>query len=209
MLVSAEERVRIDAEIRAASDREEWNRAATLALEAYGSEVLGFLLTQFRDSEQAADVFSEFSEQFWHSLPQFEWRCSPRTWAYKLARNAASRYRHGERHHARAVQLTRPSELSQAVERVRSRTSDYLRTEVKDRFQQLREELPQDDQALLVLRVDRDMSWLELAEVMLDGESKADAPSLKKEAARLRKRYQLVKERLRDMARSAGLLPTV
>jgi RNA polymerase sigma-70 factor (ECF subfamily) len=77
---------------------------------------------------------------------------------------------------------------------------------VKDRFQQLREQLPEDDQTLLVLRVDRGLSWLELAEVMLGDDAPASDEQLKTEAARLRQRFQAAKHRLRKLVEEAGLL---
>ncbi|MFW5740517.1 MAG: hypothetical protein ACOC1F_09140 [Myxococcota bacterium] len=36
-----------------------------------------------------------------------------------------------------------------------------MKTEVKDRMRQLRAQLPVDDQSLLVLRVDKGLSWNE------------------------------------------------
>jgi hypothetical protein len=56
-----------------------------------------------------------------------------------------------------------------------------------------------------VLRVDRDLPWEELARIFLDEESPGEE-ALRRESARLRKRFQLVKGRLREMARAAGLL---
>jgi RNA polymerase sigma-70 factor (ECF subfamily) len=78
---------------------------------------------------------------------------------------------------------------------VRSGTHTFQRTEVKERVRRLREALPTADRMLLILRVDREMSWRDLARVVL-GEGPS-AVELEREAVRLRKRFQLVKERLR------------
>ena len=86
-----------------------------------------------------------------------------------------------------------------------SRTQPWQRTEVKDRFSQLREALDPDDRILLTLRIDRDLAWDEVARVMLDGEA-ADAGTLQRETDRLRKRFQLLKTELRKRAQAAGLL---
>jgi len=59
---------------------------------------------------------------------------------------------------------------------------------------------------LLMLRVDRGLSWLELAEVMFSGEAALGDEERKTEAARLRKRFQHAKDRLRKLAQEAGLL---
>jgi RNA polymerase sigma-70 factor (ECF subfamily) len=191
--------------IRAAFDAADYERAATLTIEHYGPELLGFLVRRLRDTDEAGEVFAQFSEEFWRTLPRFEWRCSARTFAYKLARRAASQHRRRERRHDRDRPLAQLSQLSIAVERVRTATVAYKRTDVKDRFQALREQLPAEDQSLVILRVDRGLSWLELAEIML-GDDAPSTEQLKTEAARLRKRFQLAKEQLRKLAEEAGLL---
>jgi RNA polymerase sigma-70 factor, ECF subfamily len=59
-----------------------------------------------------------------------------------------------------------------------------------------------------VLRIDRGLSWSDLARVLHEGEEDAalDDEALAREAARLRKRFQLVKDKLREMAKKEGLL---
>ena len=65
------------------------DEGTTAALRRYGPEVLGFLVGVHGDYDVASEAFARFSERLWQSLPQFEWRCSLRTWCYRLARNAA------------------------------------------------------------------------------------------------------------------------
>jgi RNA polymerase sigma-70 factor (ECF subfamily) len=81
-----------------------------------------------------------------------------------------------------------------------------LRTETKSKLVELRQRLPDDDQLLLILRIDRHLSWEELARVFLEEREDASAEALKRESARLRKRFQLVKERLRALAVEHGLV---
>jgi RNA polymerase sigma-70 factor (ECF subfamily) len=80
-----------------------------------------------------------------------------------------------------------------------------MRTQTKDWFAKIRESLPPDDQVLLVLRVDRELGWDELARVSL-GDPEADGAAVKRESMRLRKRFQLLKDQLRDMAARDGIL---
>jgi len=178
-----------------------FERAATLAIATYGPELYGFLLHLMGGEGPAADVFSQASEDLWHGLPAFESRCSVRSWMYVVARHAAARYRRTpwERDRRGA------SALDAVVADARSRTAPWLQTEVKDRWRALRDELDPDDRTLLVLRVDRDLPWLEVARVMLGEEAPSDA-ELERECARLRKRFQLLKSELRDRARAAGLV---
>lgn len=203
-----DDREAIETAIRTAFDARDYERAATLTIEHYGTELFGFLVSHMRDANDAAEAFGDLGEQLWKTLPSFEWRCSMRTWAYLLARRAANQHRKRERKHAADRPLTQLSRLSMAVQRVRTATVAYERTDVKDRFRELREKLDPEDQMLLILRVDRGLSWLELAEVMLGDDVARTEEALKGEATRLRKRFQRAKEQLRKLVEEAGLLET-
>jgi RNA polymerase sigma-70 factor (ECF subfamily) len=198
----------LEAEIRRLLQRGERDAAATAALRGYGPEVYAFLASSHRGGDDADEVFSMFAEGIWRSLPAFEWQSSFRTWAYAVARRTALRYRRDAQRRGRRQELVGDDStpLRVAAE-VRTTTVAYLRTEVKSRIAELRESLPPEDQALLVLRVDRGLSWLELAYVLRDEDlPPLEGDALKREAARLRKRFQLVKEQLHDMARREGLV---
>lgn len=198
---------RTEQAIRAAFDRGAHDQAATLAIELYGHEIFSFVGSQLREAHGASDAFSDFSELFWRTLPRFEWRCSLRTWMYLLARRALSRERRDARKRKQhETKLSKPSLLPEAVERARTQTAAHFQTAVKDRFQSLRAELSEEDQIVLVLRVDRGLSWTELAEVMLGSDETPTPARLTTEAARLRKRFQLAKEHLRKRAEEAGLV---
>ena len=190
--------------IRAQCERGAWKEAATEAVSAYGGELLGFLAAVLRDETAAGDVFSQLCEDLWRGLPGFGWRSSFRTWAYTLARNAAMRYRRApERWRQQQV----PSyELGQVAHQVRTETVQYLRSEVKDQVRRLRDSLDPDDQALLILRVDRGLPWDEVAEVMADEGAPQTSAEKSRRAAALRKRFERVKEQLKQLAREQGLL---
>ena len=80
-----------------------------------------------------------------------------------------------------------------------------MRTTIKDQFRLLREKLSEEDQLILVLRVDRRLPWTEVARVVL-GELEASDEDVKRESARLRKRLQMIKGNLRTLGKDAGLL---
>jgi RNA polymerase sigma-70 factor (ECF subfamily) len=203
----AEDRSEVEAAIRAACDSGDYERAATRALEAYGGEILGFLAARLRSQSDAAEVFSMFTEDLWVGLPGFQWKCSMRGFCYTIARNAGNRYKVAPVNRAdRNVGLTKASHLSRIVDEVRSRTVAYMRTEVKSKMRQLREQLPEDDQTLLILRVDRNLPWRELAMVMTEGGESLPDAELDKISARMRKRFQLAKDKLKDLARAEGLI---
>jgi RNA polymerase sigma-70 factor (ECF subfamily) len=195
---------RIEERIRGACEGGRHDEAATLIIEHYGPAVLGFLAGWMGDREAAREAFSMFCEDLWSGLPRFEWRCTAQGWAYTLARNAGRRHAKAEqRKHNRLTPLS--GRTSALVERLASSTEPYLKSDFKDRFEALREHLPADDRLLLFLRSGRQLAFRDIVFVMAEPESELDEVALVREAARLRKRFQSVKETLRDLARSEGL----
>jgi RNA polymerase sigma-70 factor (ECF subfamily) len=191
--------------IREACAHRDLERAVELALETYGREVLGFLIARVGE-QRGNEVFSDFLEDFWRGLPGFGWRSSLRGWLYVLARHALARNLRGSPSRREAA-LDSNAALSALVERVRTETAAHLRTPVKSRFRELRAKLSDDEQNLLILRIDRELSWRELAAVMSEQGDALSAEELDKLAVRLRQQFQRAKERLRGMAEAEGLLP--
>lgn len=182
--------------IRALHDAGDFTGAATCAVEEYGPEVLGWLVVATGDAATADEAFGAACEDLWRGLPSFRWECSARTWFYTLTRRALVRHRKRA-----AERPERRIELASfdAAELARSRTAPWLRTEVKDVFVRLRGSLSEPERELLVLRVDRDLSWDEIALILGEPGDRAAT------AARVRKRFQVIKDKLRDLARAEGL----
>jgi RNA polymerase sigma-70 factor, ECF subfamily len=205
----AAESASIESPAQEAWQRGDHEQAARLVLSMYGEEVYGFLLGQFRGRTADADeVFSEFSEDFWRGLPRFQWRCSMRAWCYKLARSAASRHRRSPQNRAgRRIPLSEAGRpLADLVEKTRTRTQLYMRTEVKDQIRELRDQLSQEDQDLLTLRIDRELSWRDVVHAMSTSDASLDDEALRRREPALRQRLADIKRRLRKLAVSAGLL---
>lgn len=207
MADAAEERAdRIEREVQALCNRGDHAGAATAALRGYGAELYGFLRVMHRDEAEADESFAELAETLWRRMPTFQWQSTMRTWAYAIARNVMrTRVRNARRRARRAVPA-HTSALEDVVQRVRTETSSFLRTEKRTRLQALRDALPEDDRMLLVLKVDRRLEWNEIARILIDREGDVEAASLARQAARLRKRFQLVKDRLREQAKRDGLV---
>lgn len=201
------QRDEIDREIRRLFDAADFEGATTVAMRRYGPEIYAFLAACHRGGDDAGEVFSLFAENLWRGLPGFGWQSSFRTWAYAVARRTSLRYRRDAYRRAQRVKPLPESAVSRIAIEVRSETLPFLRSEVKNRITELRDALPPDDQELLMLRVDRQLPWVDLVQV-LRGEDEAplEGEALKREAARLRKRFQLVKEQLRELGRREGLL---
>ncbi|MBK7579740.1 MAG: sigma-70 family RNA polymerase sigma factor [Myxococcales bacterium] len=201
-------RAALDEEVRRRVQGGDLHGATTAALGGYGQEVFGFLVGLVGRREAADEVFARFAEQTWRGLAEFGWQCSLRTWLYGVARHAAYNHMRDERRRARRQKpLPEGSQLSAIVAEAREKTRSYFATDFKDRFAKLRESLPTEDRELLVLRVDRGLEWEELARVLSDASDDLDAATLKREASRLRKRFQLLKKKLLELGRKEGLVP--
>lgn len=196
----------IDEQARAAWQGGNYEVTATLIFEAYGAELLSFLWGRLGSESTAKEVYSQFWEDLWVGLRTFEWRCSIRAWAYTLARNAAYRFVQAAPNRAdRHTPLSQVPILGELIERSAS-APPWARTDVKDKMQELRACLPPDDQDLIILRVDRDLSWVEVAQAMQPSGQVLSPAEAERVAARLRKRFQEAKRRLRDLAEQEGLL---
>lgn len=173
---------------------------ATLAVETYGSELYGFLVHVIGEPVGAAGAFAQMIEELWRELPGFAGGCSVRTWLYRLAHQAAMR-------HVRSPSSGAPSggdpAPSQRVAAAHTMTASG-RADADDGWRELRRELAPEDRALLVLRVDRDLAWHDIAQVMRS-DSPEDAGAVTREAAHLRQRFGVLKDQLRVRARAAGL----
>ncbi|MCE9572711.1 MAG: hypothetical protein K8W52_06100 [Deltaproteobacteria bacterium] len=188
-------RAALEDELRALIASDKLDDATARALRGFGPEVMAWLHATVGGETEASDAFALFAEELWKSLRRYDQRCSMRTWCYMLARHAAYRVREA-RAKGKALPLSQAPVDALAAE-VRETTLVHLRTEVKDRVRALREQLDPDDQTLLILRVDRDLGWRDIALVMLGDE--APATEVDKLAVALRKRFERVKARLREL----------
>jgi RNA polymerase sigma-70 factor, ECF subfamily len=204
--MSDDARAQLEREIRTAFDEGVLHRAATLALRGYGPEILGYLVVASGSRGDASEAFSRFCEDLWRGLPGFRWNASFRTWAYTLARHALLRMRRQPaRKHGDDVPLDEAPSVFEVAQQVRTSTLVHLRTETKTAVMQLREQLAEEDRMLLVLRIDRQMSWQEIATIWCDDEMPSP-DQLRRVAATCRKRFERVKERLRRLAQARGLI---
>jgi RNA polymerase sigma-70 factor (ECF subfamily) len=201
--VTPEARAVLEAALRADCDRGAHDAATEAAIRGYGREILQYLVGIARNDTDAADAFALFCEDLWRALPSFRWESSLRAWAYAVAQHALHHvYR--DPHRRRAYPLSRASELA---DEVRSSTLEYLRTGPKNRFAEIRADLDAEDQALLELRIERKLSWPEIARILLAGEGDAtsaailsgepDAATVERKVVALRKRFERLKDALR------------
>jgi RNA polymerase sigma-70 factor (ECF subfamily) len=197
----ARDETTLEQRIRRHHERGELKEAATAALEGFGPEILGFLVAVVRDERLAGEVFAQFCEDLWTGLANFRWETSFRTWGYTLARNAWQRLRR-EPHFRKTVALTDLPEIAELDQRIRTVELPHLKQQV----QQLRQSLDPEDQALLILRVDRRMDWSEIGAVMLGPDEPRDDGAMARKAAALRERFERIQDDLKRLARKDNLL---
>jgi len=189
----------LEAQAKAAAQKGDWRKVATVTLEAYGDEILGFLIAQAKDEVAANEAFSMFTEAMWRGLVGFRWECTLRTWCYTLARHAWFRYLRDRTRGAETVPLMSSGsipidELAARIKNSQPSVNSGQRMELE----LLREQLAADDQTLLTLRLDRSMAWRDVARVMSDPADAMDEAAIERRAVGLRKRFMKIKADLRQ-----------
>ncbi|MGC4000119.1 MAG: sigma-70 family RNA polymerase sigma factor [Anaeromyxobacter sp.] len=186
----------LDLEVRRLLGAGERDAAATLALRRLGPKVVGYLRTVLRNEADAAEAFGVFAEHLWRGLEGWRGEAPLRGWAFRLAWNAALNLRNEA--WRRRVRRMETGEASRIAEEVRTATA--LRVERQRRgLDKLREALSPEEQTLLSLRVDQELSWSEIAAVLAPEQGEVDP-------AALRKRFERMKARLGELARAQGLM---
>jgi RNA polymerase sigma-70 factor (ECF subfamily) len=169
--------------------------AATVAIRELGPAVTRYLRGMLRSEADTADALSDWAESLWAGIGSFEGRSSFCSWAYRLAYHSALDL--SDRAHRKRERRLATAEASVLAEQVR--TTAFSDERRRRRLDELRAELSADDRTLLLLRVDQQLSWDDVAEVL-------SGPSAPVDSAAVRKRFERLKEKLRKLARERGLL---
>jgi RNA polymerase sigma-70 factor, ECF subfamily len=207
--MDSNERNELESSIRTCLQRGDLTQAAELGIRGYRSEILKLLSMELRDPTAVADVFSVFCENIWKGIAGFRGDCLFRTWAYCVARHAAYSHKRSamSKHEELHSQFSSQVQGQAQVQGARSTTRPWLKTEVKQAFAHLRERLSEEDQEILFLRINRRMSWEEIACILAEEGTPQSPEALRKRCNVLRKRFQRLKEALRQMAEEHGLIP--
>ncbi|HEU4536624.1 MAG TPA: sigma-70 family RNA polymerase sigma factor [Polyangiaceae bacterium] len=195
----------LDGRVRALLEAGDALGAVGFALRALGPEVFGFVVGVLGKDADADEVFVVTSERLWRSLPTFRWHCSIRAWVYAIARHELARFhaavRPGETKRLPAAELA--DAIAEITTQWQTAPASVGR---RQRLMALRAELSVDDRALLVLRVDRQLSWHDIALAFVDEPATCHDGERAREAARLRRRFRLLRAMLAERARAEGLL---
>lgn len=159
----------------------------------YGAEVFGFLMAMLDERRAAREVYTAVMERLPDEARRFAETCSVRALTYGLARRELARRRasSGERRpRASRWIASRPP----AVSPYRSPAAESLVASIRQR-------LAAEDLELLILRVDRHMTWRELAITQVGCLS---AGRLELESQRLRARFRRLKAQIARRAERHG-----
>lgn len=175
--------------VKALVGRSSVGEAADAVIRSLAPEVLGYLSTVSGDRSLADEAFSIYCERVWRGLGRFEFRSSLRTWSYVIARRSLQRaIRNRTRQRRGEIQLA-TGEWNAMAKPIAS----TMGTRNHALVTQIRRELDEYELSLLVLRLDRNMSWTDVARVLHPDEP-ADRVS-----ARVRKRFERTRRRIRKM----------
>ncbi len=181
----------IESRLRALLAAGDLKQAATEAIRGYGPDLLRYLRGLLGNDSDAREAFALASERLWRSLPEFRGDAAVRTWCFHLAWSAAADLRK-EAWRARGRRLE-----TDEVEALGTgdRTRTWLREErLRITLTELRQALTLEEQSLLQLRLDQELSFAECAAVLAEG---AEAPT----AEALMKRFERIKTKLTELAR--------
>jgi RNA polymerase sigma-70 factor (ECF subfamily) len=194
----------LDARIREHHAQGDCDTAATLIIRGYGRSVNHFLVSRVCSPVLVSEIFSLFCEQLWRGLPSVRWRSSVRGWVFVLARNAMYQYLSSMRKlRARYVPLLEEPSIVEEFESAIGARPDEETAE--ERLRLLCAALSEQDARLLTMRARLALPWEEIARRMVDASASDSDAAVRREAARLRKRFQLIKDRLRRRATDISL----
>jgi RNA polymerase sigma-70 factor, ECF subfamily len=187
------DRAAIEADVRAACDARDHAGAAAAIVRGYGPEIVSYLAGVLRVDEDIREVFSVFCEDVCRGLPSFRFDATVRTWSYVIAHRAVLK-------HLRAVRMQRrrfdgPVDLEAVAAQVHSTTMEHMRTTNRDRLAAIRDQLGPEQRTILILRVDRQLGWRDIAQIT--SEIELDAEALRRREQTLRKKFETIKRQLR------------
>jgi len=145
--------MKIDSAIARHLDARDFDAAVHAIMSTYGAEIYGYLSVLTVEPDQA---LAAFATELSRGLAGFRRESSLRTWLYRIAWFA----------------LQRPPSAFVLPVALRGMVRGITPLQATAKIVALREQLQRSEQSILTLRVDRRLSWREVAEVMAsDGES--------------------------------------
>jgi RNA polymerase sigma factor (sigma-70 family) len=168
----------VERQISALLQQEDWNGAILVAEQSFGAEIHGYLRAVLRDAALAEEALQAFRLALVKGVRTFKQSCEFRIWAYVIAKHETLRV-------LRRRGRTRPLDSGRCDQiPARSSTRDWDKSINLRKMDCVRAQLSEDERELLVLRVDRRMSWEEVACIVSTPERPVKANTLAKQLSR-------------------------
>ncbi len=170
--------------------------------DGYGVRVFGHLRAIMKNDREAKEVFFKFSCVVLEDIAAFRGELSLKSWLYGVAYRVMVEH-WKERNTRSEFQFTRNDDRAFHG---RASIDRWDESPIKDALRQLCSQLPKDEQTILILRIERDMDWYELARVFLDIEEATNAELLQFVMNRRKLRFNRSKEKVHTLAAVKALL---
>ena len=184
-----------DEKVRQLLQQGDINTAVEWLLDAHAAAILSVLRSVLVDRSRCEDAFQDCALKVFDALPSFRWESKLSTWLYRIARNTAHDHATEPflRRGRRLTTLEQEALLDSCTHTV---TKEWLKTEIKAELWEKISKLKNEDRLLFSLRLGQGLSWREIAEIELG--TRSNDQELRRHAAKLRKRFERIKSRLRE-----------
>ena len=152
--------------------------AARLALEAYGAEIFGFLISALDDAGVARALYADVRQRVRTEIEGFGWGCSLRLWIYSLARRELRERRLRRQKVSEGITVGGAASVMETESRREAGVTEAIAA--------VRRTLSEEDRELLILRIDRALDWSDVAVTELGENASALAVSAESVALKAR-----------------------
>lgn len=184
----------LEQQIDSLLDAQNYNAALTAIEDGYGPEILGYMIARARRRVDAEDAFGNFREAIVKGIRSFRRLCSVRNWLYVVARNELSSFLKSGVPQA----VTLQSDAAAAP----TPPSTWLKSQAGRDLSTLRGFLDDDEQEILILRIDRELPFADIAQIL----SVPPDAMVSEESAR--QRFQRAKAKLAELYEQGAHLRT-
>ncbi len=141
-------------------------RAFRIIFDRHAATVRRFLCDLLRDAAAADEATQETFVRAHRALPQLRDGTKLRSWLFGIARNVFYEQLRARRRRGRATELTDQVASEIEVGAAPSPEQEMLRREADAMLAQALATIPEERRAVLLLRLDHDLGYAEIAEVM-------------------------------------------
>jgi RNA polymerase sigma-70 factor (ECF subfamily) len=170
--------------------------------DGHGVRVFGYLRAIMKNDRDAKEVFAKFSRLVHKDIGSCPSDGSLKSWLYGIAYRVMVEHMK-ERKTRCDFQFAR---TEQRASHARASIDRWDQSSVKDVLRELCSQLPENQQTIFILRVDRNMDWEELARVFLNAQEFAEPEILQFVVCHLKTQFNRAKEKVHTLAAAKVLL---